>query len=214
MSSWGMSLIGLLAADGTGVCVRPVGVRPVAGRSGPDRGRGDNGCVAEVPDVLSGRGAARAGGWERGAVADRPAGRVCPVDDQPADGGDLRVVRFPGDAGSVPGESGAEVDGGPPIQQAQRGGLLAHLDRPKSWSRLRVREPRRLPRGLDRAETAALLGSFRSDRDRAIAGLMLFSGLRSAEVLGLQVRDVDIPRRWVRVVGKGDKERTVTVDVE
>ena len=43
---------------------------------------------------------------------------------------------------------------------------------------------------------------------------MLFSGLRSAEVLALQVRDVDIPRRWVRVVGKGDKERTVPLDVD
>jgi site-specific recombinase XerD len=95
---------------------------------------------------------------------------------------------------------------------AQRAGLLAHLDRPKSRSRLRVREPRRLPRGLDRDQTAALLSSFRTDRDRAIAGLMLFSGLRSAEVLGLTVRDVDIPTGWVRVVGKGDKERRVPLD--
>src|SRR5664280_590664 len=87
MSSWGMSLIGLLAADGAGVCVRPVGVRPVAGRSGPDRGRGDNRCVAAVPDVLPGRGAARAGGRERGAVADRPVDRV---------GADLPVGRAPG----------------------------------------------------------------------------------------------------------------------
>jgi integrase/recombinase XerD len=38
-----------------------------------------------------------------------------------------------------------------------------------------------------------LLASFRTDRDRAIAGLMLFSGLRSAEVLALAVADVDIP---------------------
>ena len=57
-----------------------------------------------------------------------------------------------------------------------RSGLLAHLGKPKRRSGLRVREPRRLPRGLDRAETAALLGSFRADRDRAIAGLMLFCG--------------------------------------
>src|SRR6516164_7553177 len=35
----------------------------------------------------------------------------------------------------------------------ERGGLLAHLGRPKRRSGLRVREPRRLPRGLDRAET-------------------------------------------------------------
>jgi integrase len=69
-----------------------------------------------------------------------------------------------------------------------------------------------LPRGLDRAEITALLGSFRTDRDRAVAGLMLFSGLRSAEVLGLRVRDVDIGRGWVRVIGKGDKERRVPLD--
>ena len=95
----------------------------------------------------------------------------------------------------------------------ERSGLLAHLDtRPNSRSRLRVREPRRLPRGLDRAEVTALIGSLRADRDRAIAGLMLFSGLRSAEILSLAVRDVDIPRGWVTVIGKGDKERRVPVD--
>jgi site-specific recombinase XerD len=43
---------------------------------------------------------------------------------------------------------------------------------------------------------------------------MLFSGLRSAEVLGLTVPDVHIPRGWVRVVGKGDKEHRVPVDAE
>jgi integrase/recombinase XerC len=94
----------------------------------------------------------------------------------------------------------------------ERAGLLGHLARPKPRSGLRVRQPRRLPRGLDQTETAALLGSFRTVRDRAIAGLMLFSGLRSAEVLGLKVRDVDIGRGWVRVVGKGDKERRVPLD--
>jgi integrase len=52
----------------------------------------------------------------------------------------------------------------------------------------------------------------RTDRDRAIAGLMLLSGLRSAEVLGLRVADVDIGRGWVRVTGKGDKERRVPLD--
>ena len=96
--------------------------------------------------------------------------------------------------------------------RGERTGLLGHLARPKSRSKLRVREPRRLPRGLDRAETAALMGSFRTDRDRAIAGLMLLSGLRSAEVLGLRVADVDIGRGWARVTGKGDKERRVPLD--
>src|ERR1019366_4995681 len=62
---------------------------------------------------------------------------------------------------------------------------------------------------LDRAETTALLASFRTDRDRAIAGLMLFSGLRSAEVPGLAVTDVDIPRGWIKVMGKGGRQRRV-----
>ena len=98
--------------------------------------------------------------------------------------------------------------------RGERSGLLGHLARPKSRSALRVREPRRLPRGLEPREAAALVGSLRTWRDRAIAGLMLYSGLRSAEVLGLEVRDVDIGRRWVRVIGKGDKERRVPVDAE
>jgi site-specific recombinase XerD len=93
-----------------------------------------------------------------------------------------------------------------------RSGMLGHLSRPRPRSALRLREPRRLPRGLDRSETKALLQSFRTDRDRAIAGLMLFSGLRSIEVLGLAVRDVDIGRGWVRVMGKGAKERRVPLD--
>ena len=98
--------------------------------------------------------------------------------------------------------------------KGERSGLLGHLAKPRSRSRLRVREPRRLPRGLEPAEVKSLLASFQTLRDRAIAGLMLLSGLRSAEVLSLRVRDVDVPRGWARVVGKGDKERRVPVDPE
>jgi site-specific recombinase XerD len=96
--------------------------------------------------------------------------------------------------------------------RGERLGELGHLGRPRPRSRLRLREPRRLPRALDGDELRGLIGSFRTHRDRAIAGLMVFSGLRSAEVLGLGVRDVDIGRGWARVIGKGDKERRVPVD--
>ncbi|MGH9028548.1 MAG: tyrosine-type recombinase/integrase [Acidimicrobiales bacterium] len=96
--------------------------------------------------------------------------------------------------------------------KGERSGLLGHLNRPRPRSKLRVKEPRRLPRGLDRGEITSLFASFRSDRDRAIAGLMLFSGLRSAEVLGLEVRDIDVGGGWARVIGKGDKERRVPID--
>jgi site-specific recombinase XerD len=98
--------------------------------------------------------------------------------------------------------------------RGERAGELGHLARARPRSPLRVRQPRRLPRGLEREEAGALLASFRTWRDRAIAGLMLFSGLRSAEVLGLEVADVDVGAGWVRVVGKGDKERRVPVDRE
>lgn len=119
----------------------------------------------------------------------------------------FREMRDPGARSPVPKGPAARRSA-----TGERGGLLGHLGRPKPRSKLRVREPRRLPRGLDRREITALLSSFRCERDRAIAGLMLFSGLRSAEVLGLEVKDVDIGRGWARVVGKGDKERRVPLD--
>ena len=121
----------------------------------------------------------------------------------------FREMRDPGARNPVPrGRAGRMRAGG------ERSGLLAHVGKPRPRSRLRVREPRRLPRGLSREESSALLGSFRSWRDRAIGGLMLLSGLRSSEVLGLRVADVDIARRWVRVTGKGDKERSVPIDTD
>jgi site-specific recombinase XerD len=121
----------------------------------------------------------------------------------------FRQMRDPAAAMPVPRGREARRAGA-----SQRTGLLGHLNRPKAGSGLRVRQPRRLPRGLDAGEVAALVGSLRTWRDRAIAGLMLYSGLRSAEVLGLNVRDVDIGGRWVRVNGKGGKERRVPLDTE
>jgi site-specific recombinase XerD len=121
----------------------------------------------------------------------------------------FREMRDPGATSPVPRGRIARARG-----IGERSGLLAHVGKPKSRSKLRVREPRRLPRGLSREESTALLGSFRTWRDRAIGGLMLLSGLRSAEVLNLRVADVDIARRWVRVSGKGGKERSVPIDTD
>jgi site-specific recombinase XerD len=122
---------------------------------------------------------------------------------------DFRAMRDPAAVNPVPRGKEART-----TSSGERAGLLGHLARPRPRSRLRVRQPRRLPRGVDREQAAELLSSFRTWRDLAMAGLMLFSGLRSAEVLGLEVADVDIGAGWVRVVGKGDKERRVPVDRE
>ena len=47
-----------------------------------------------------------------------------------------------------------------------------------------------------------------------MAGLMLLCGLRTGEVLGLDVADVDIGGRWLKVTGKGAKQRRVPLDVD
>jgi site-specific recombinase XerD len=121
----------------------------------------------------------------------------------------FRAMREPDLANPVPkGREARSATAG------ERTGLLAHLVRPRRRSVLRLREPRRLPRALDRRETAALLGSLRSWRDRAMAGLMLLCGLRAGEVLALDVADVDIGGRWLRVTGKGAKQRRVPLDVD
>lgn len=121
----------------------------------------------------------------------------------------FRALRDPAAARPIPYGRAARV-----VAHGERAGLLAHLAKPRPRSGLRLREPRRLPRGLDADEARMLLASFQSFRDRAIAALMILAGLRSAEVLALQVADVDIGRGWVRVHGKGDKERSVPLDAD
>lgn len=74
---------------------------------------------------------------------------------------------------------------------------------------------RRLPVTLD-ADTMARLLEFRSDerlgiRDKAIMELFYSSGLRLAELLGLDLTDIDLRDRTVRVTGKGRKTRIVPV---
>jgi len=46
-------------------------------------------------------------------------------------------------------------------------------------------------------------------RDRAILELFYASGLRLGELVALDLADVDVPGRMVRVLGKGRKERIV-----
>ena len=92
-------------------------------------------------------------------------------------------------------------------------GLLGHIGtrRAPTGGRL-VRQPRRLPESLGPDEVSTFLSDLCTCRDRAMALVMLVGGLRAAEVRSLRLADVDRGMRRVRVVGKGNKERTVPVD--
>ncbi len=48
-------------------------------------------------------------------------------------------------------------------------------------------------------------------RDRAILETLYGTGIRISELVGLSLRDVDLHDGFMRVVGKGDKERIVPV---
>ena len=58
---------------------------------------------------------------------------------------------------------------------------------------------------LDMPDTSAPLGR----RDRAILELFYASGLRLSELVGLDLDDMNLTARMVRVMGKGSKERLV-----
>lgn len=63
------------------------------------------------------------------------------------------------------------------------------------------------------AMTAAGLGAEQGDplalRDRLIVEMLYATGIRVSELCGLDVDDVDTGRRLLRVLGKGNKQRTV-----
>lgn len=73
------------------------------------------------------------------------------------------------------------------------------------------RKKRPLPKNLDVDEMAQLLEVNENDplaiRDRAMMELMYGAGLRLAEMVSINVRDISLSKGEIRVIGKGDKER-------
>jgi integrase/recombinase XerD len=89
--------------------------------------------------------------------------------------------------------------------------VAAHLDLPR-MSRL-------LPETLGIEDVARLLEAAGEEddpvparlRDRALMELLYAAGLRISEALGLDREDLSLDGAFVRVIGKGDKERLVPV---
>ena len=78
---------------------------------------------------------------------------------------------------------------------------------------LSPRLEKRIPAPLDEAQVEALL-DVPGDRPAAVRGraileLLYATGIRCAELVGLDVGEVDLEARMVRVLGKGRKERIV-----
>jgi integrase/recombinase XerC len=90
----------------------------------------------------------------------------------------------------------AEIDSDPAA-------LVSSPKQPRTIpSHLTVTEMNRL---LEMPDVSTPLGR----RDRAILELFYASGLRLSELLGLDLEDVNVSGRMVRVIGKGRKERLV-----
>jgi integrase/recombinase XerD len=83
--------------------------------------------------------------------------------------------------------------------------VAAHLDLP--------RMPRLLPETLSQAETERLLTAPPPEAllDRALLELLYAAGLRISEALNLDLEDLSLEGAFVRVIGKGDRERLVPV---
>ena len=75
---------------------------------------------------------------------------------------------------------------------------------------------RGLPKALTEAQVDRLLSTAAGDgpverRDRAILETLYGTGIRISELVGMSLRDLDLHDGYLRVIGKGDKERVVPV---
>lgn len=79
------------------------------------------------------------------------------------------------------------------------------------------KQPQKLPIYLTPQELVRLLQSPDDDspfglRDRAILATLAFTGGRLSEIVGINLKDVDLINRTLRVMGKGSKERIIPLN--
>lgn len=79
---------------------------------------------------------------------------------------------------------------------------------------------KRLPTFLSEAQTQKLFeetlsalddSSFEGARDKAVLELFYSSGIRLSELIGLNLEDIDLEQGFVKVLGKGKKQRIVPI---
>ena len=79
---------------------------------------------------------------------------------------------------------------------------------------LRLRVPPRVIEPLSMEQVRRFWDSFGTARDIAVVGLMLLNGLRSCEVLSLELEDLRLSEGQLRVHGKGAKVRMMPLPPE
>lgn len=79
---------------------------------------------------------------------------------------------------------------------------------------LRLRVPPRVIEPLSVEQVHRFWSSFRTARDIAVVGLLLLNGLRSCEVLALELEDLRLSEAQMRVRGKGAKVRMLPLPPE
>ena len=111
---------------------------------------------------------------------------------------------------------GREIPGQPHFQRryTTRSPLGYGRRQPKITTNLRLRQPRRVIVPLSADQVAGFWKGFRTFRDLAIVALMLLDGLRSCEVLQLQLQDLAFSETRLHVFGKGGKERFVPLPAD
>lgn len=95
--------------------------------------------------------------------------------------------------------------------------------------KIRMREPIRLPTVMTIEEISSLLNIVykqqkackpktfshtMATRNIAIVELLFASGMRVSELCDLRLCDVDIRQGWIRIIGKGNKERIIDISQE
>jgi integrase/recombinase XerD len=85
---------------------------------------------------------------------------------------------------------------------------------PLPAANLRLRVPPRVIEPLSREQVQRFWASFGTARDIALVGLLLLNGLRSCEVLALELEDLQLSEAQIRVRGKGRKVRLLPLAPE
>lgn len=79
-------------------------------------------------------------------------------------------------------------------------GVPIHFERPRK--RIRIVEET-----LTEAEVAVLIDACKDSREKAVLSILAYSGARNDEICKVKVGDVDFGNGFIRVIGKGNKER-------